>query len=164
MGFPHPLRLPPPRLYDQVLLRMFPAACHELLIGRVEQCAISLAPLDASPCVTVSSKCQKLFAVQRSFVEIASCWVCAATVNEMAHTQARLLEGMLEPHPVLHLSETRPSQALPSLRCSVSSARNCSWESGSSVSVKIMKCKTSCCHVPQRHAESKVALRCCARE
>ena len=57
------------------------------------------------------------------------------------------LESNLAPVPICLRS--RPSQALPSLWCNVSSARNCSSESVSSESVRIMinRAPRSCCHV-----------------
>ena len=60
---------------------------------------------------------------------------------------AEILESNLAPIPTCRRSH--PSQALPSLRCSGSSAKNCSSESAPSESVRIRmkRAPRSCCHV-----------------
>ena len=65
------------------------------------------------------------------------------------------LESNLAPVPTCRRSP--PSQALPSLRCSVSSAKNCSSESASSKSVRIMTLRAprSCCHAHNVMQNSK---------
>ena len=71
-------------------------------------------------------------------------------------TRARLMAGRLEsnPAPVSTCRRSRPSQAL---RCSVSSAQNCSSGSASSESVRIMvqRAPLSCCHVHNVMQNSK---------
>ena len=58
-------------------------------------------------------------------------------------------EGWSPTWPVPICLRSRPSQALPSLWCNVSSAKNCSSESVSSESVNILikRAPRSCCHV-----------------
>ena len=137
MGFPHPLRHPPPRLRDQVLrqglflcarrLRKLPAVPRALLV---------------SP--SVSNKWKSSSLSIGPSLAIASRWMCAATANESVHRLARLIAEMLESKlaSVPTCLRSRPSQALPSLWCNVLSA-------------SLMLPRT------QRHPKSEVALRDC---
>ena len=115
MVFPHPLRLPPLRLHDQVLC--FPR-CHELLIGRAAQ------SLRKMPCaaggfslyhrllhVKKLRRCAPVFLWQSPLAEM-----CSSTVNELVLTRARLIAELLKSNltPVPICLRSRPSHALPS--------------------------------------------------
>ena len=83
-------------------------------------------------------------------LNVVRCAHCT-NVYMCLHTRVRLMAGTLESNlaPVPICLRTRPSQALPALRCNFSRSTKGSSESVSSESVRIMmnKAPRSCCHM-----------------
>ena len=106
---------------------------------------------EASLWATVSSRLPRSSLCNGPSCAIAFCCMCAATVSEFVHTRARAMASTAgsnrAPDPICLRS--RPSQARPSLRRRLSSAKDCSSESVSSKSVNIKMKSTprSCCQV-----------------
>ena len=140
------LSLELPRFFSQVRFSVcggheISLWCHELFFCCVAQSLRKLHGVAKAFSLYHSPQqmfCSSLY--NGSSPAIASCWICSAIVNELVHTRARFMAERLDSNlaPVAACRTSRPSQALPSLRWSVSSAENCSSGRTSSESVRIM--------------------------